>query len=156
MGLYRSWTVAWPLTDATVYCVLSGGITVCWGHRTFFRYFEAVVEVGMLRIGRGDCFCSWWQVDKTLELHTGFFCLKDCNFSTSRWSNLGKGQRNSDISRICMLKFPREELVQSRSYLLLQVSTGKLYSWPLFSSHDSWSILKLWFLELYNKSVKSH
>lgn len=67
MGLNRSWTVACPLTDATVYCVLSGGITVCWGHSTFCQYFEAVVEVGILRIGHGDCFCS----QKTGRENTG-------------------------------------------------------------------------------------
>lgn len=49
VGLSRSWTVAWALTAAAVYCVPSGGIPVHWGHLTLCRYFEAVCEVEMLK-----------------------------------------------------------------------------------------------------------
>lgn len=148
MGLNRSWRVAWALTDAAVYCVVSVGVPVCWGHLTLCRYFETLVEVGMLMICHRERFCSCWQMGKTPELHS-FSPPKACDFSTTRWSNLGKGQRNRNISKISLLRFPREEFMQNRSHLLLRVSTGKSYSCPLFSSPDSWCISELWFLELY-------
>lgn len=149
MGLNRSWMFAWALTDAAVYCVLSVGVPVCWGHLTLCRYFEAVVEIGILKgMPRRMVLQLLTDGQNTGVTHC-FSPQKVCDFSASRWGNLGKGQKNSSISKISLLSFPREEFMQTRSYLLLQVSTGKLYSWPLFSSPDSWRISKLWFLELY-------
>lgn len=47
MGLWKPGNCL-TLTDAILYCVLPVRVLVCWGHRTWRRYSEAVGEVKML------------------------------------------------------------------------------------------------------------